>query len=270
MKSIGIQYNVKLQKIVRMVRRDIDEYLVPVVKQYAPEYVADAVVLDAWPDAVKRVIDFLLLRWTSPAARQAATSIASEFVQSAARFDERRQRNTVGINVFSGSNQMVDYLQAATIQNAALITSIPAQYLGEVGNLVMTNMRAGMRPSYIEQALVQQFGVTQRRAKMIARDQTAKVAGDIAEKRQRAAGFQFFQWVDSDDQRVRHRHREIADKVTAYGPGVYRWDNLPLSDKGQPIKPGQDYQCRCIAKAVTPAQVERYKRDGKTTPGVTR
>ena len=42
---------------------------------------------------------------------------------------------------------------------------------------------------------------------------------------------------------MRDRHQEIAEKVTAYGPGIYRWDNPPLSDKGEPIIPGGDYSC---------------------------
>lgn len=265
-----VRYNAALQRIARAVRKDIDEVIVPLVKQYAPEYVQDSTpTLDGWADTMARALQFLIGKWLIPPARQAAESIASEFVRTQVSVNSRGRRS-VGIDVFSNSQQMRDYLEAATFQNAMLITSIPAQYLEQVQNIVMTNMRAGMRPSFIEKALSQQFGVTSRRAKMIARDQQAKVQGDLNEKKQRAAGFEFFKWVDSRDQRVRHRHREIADKVTAYGPGVYRWDNLPLSDKGEPIKCGQDFQCRCVARAITQSQVDRYVRDGLTNPGVTK
>ena len=265
-----VRYNAKLQRIARAVKRDIDEVIVPLVKQYAPDYVQDATPThDGWADTIGRALQFLTGKWLSPIVRQAAESIASDFVRTQIKTNARGNKS-VGIDVFSESQQMRDYLEAATFQNAMLITSIPAQYLEQVQNLVMTNMRAGMRPSFIEKALQEQFGVTQRRAKMIARDQTAKVAGEINKRRQIATGFSYFKWSDSKDQRVRHRHREIADKVTEYGPGVYRWDNLPLSDKGEPIAPGQDYQCRCVAIAVPDFKVERYKRDGQTAPGVTR
>lgn len=73
---------------------------------------------------------------------------------------------------------------------------------------------------------------------MIARDQTAKVNGDLASRRQRAVGINYFQWIDSDDERVRSRHESIANRLTAYGKGIYRWDNPPLSDRGVPIIPG--------------------------------
>lgn len=257
-----VRYNAALQRIARAVKRDIDEVIVPLVKQYAPEYVQDSTpTLDGWADSIARALQFLLGKWLSPVARQAAESIAGEFVRTQVSVNSRGRRS-VGIDVFSNSQQARDYLEAATFQNAMLITSIPAQYLEQVQNIVMTNMRAGMRPSYIEQALSQQFGVTSRRAKMIARDQTAKVQGEINKRKQQAAGFLYFKWVDSHDQRVRHRHREIADKVTDYGKGVYRWDDLPLSDKGEPIQPGSDYQCRCVAVAVPDFKVKQFQ-EGK-------
>lgn len=257
-----VRYNAALQRIARAVRKDIDEVIVPLVKQYAPEYVQDSTpTLDGWADTMARALQFLIGKWLSPPARQAAESIASEFVRTQVSVNSRGRRS-VGIDVFSNSQQMRNYLDAATYQNATLITSIPAQYLEQVSNIVMTNMRAGMRPSFIEAALSQQFGVTARRAKMIARDQTAKVQGELDKRKQIAAGFEFFRWVDSHDQRVRHRHREIADKVTDYGKGVYRWDDLPLSDKGEPIQPGSDYQCRCVAVAVPDFKVKQFQ-EGK-------
>lgn len=288
MKLAGIQYNVQLQRMVRALKRDIDAEIVPLLKQLAPEYIQDAayteqyhpavfdeslicicdaywsgnwVFADGWSDVVAGALKRLLDRWTSPFSRRVAQDIADKFVKSATTTPTGQ--TSFGIDIFQNSQQLQDYLSAASWQNSQLITSIPVQYIDQVSNIVMGNMRQGMRPSYIEKALQQQFGVTQRRAKMIARDQTAKITGEIAKQRQQGAGFQYFRWVDSHDQRVRHRHREIADKVTEYGKGVYRWDDLPLSDKGEPIQPGSDYQCRCIATPVSNSAVEKYRREQK-------
>jgi len=122
--------------------------------------------------------------------------------------------------------------------------------------MVTSNMRSGVRSSQIAKQLAEKYGVTKARAKFIARDQTAKINGDITKLRQQQAGFEFFQWVDSDDVRVRDRHEAIANADVGYGPGVYRWDDLPLSDSGQRISPGQDFQCRCTAKPMTRKMVE--------------
>ncbi|WP_017903592.1 minor capsid protein [Pseudomonas asplenii] len=271
MDMIGIQYNAKLQRLVKQIKASIDKELKPLVRQLAPEYTQDAIATtDAWSDLILNAISFLTSRWSSPAVQAAGNRIAGEFVQSALKRSERDIKKSAGIDVFSGSKTMQDYLHASAQQNAQLIKSIPAKYLEEVQTLVMANMRSGMRPGYIESALQEQFGVTQRRAKMIARDQTSKIQGELAEKQQKDAGFEYFEWVDSDDRRVRHRHREIADKVTAYGKGIYRWDNLPLSSDGKPIKPGSDYQCRCIARPVSAREVKANQDAGRTAPGVYR
>ena len=269
MDMIGIQYNAKLQRLVKQVKADISAEIMPLVRQLAPEYTQDAVATtDAWSDLILSSMSRLMQKWQSGRFDSGAQRLAGEFVQSALKKSERDLSKSAGIDVLSGSKVMQDYLKASAQQNAQLIKSIPAKYLEEVQTLVMANMRSGMRPGYIERALQEQFGVTQRRAKMIARDQTGKIQGELAEKQQKGAGFEYFQWIDSDDSRVRHRHSEIANKVTVYGKGIYRWDNLPLSADGKPIKPGSDYQCRCIARPVSAREVKANQDAGRTAPGV--
>lgn len=246
-----ITYNRKLQQIVKLVRADIDAELVPAIKQSVPEYVADS-----WSDLITAALQRLVARWTSPFARQQAREIASTFVTDAST---RAMRRTTAIDLYGGNDQLIDYLKAAADQNAALITSIPAQYLEQVSNIVIGNMRSGMRPSYIEQALVKQFGITQRRAKLIATDQTSKIQGEINKIRQVNSGIQFFRWVTAHDERVRPSHVAVAKRDVGYGPGVFRWDDLPVVD-GVPTFPGQPINCRCAAVPVTAAQVERNKK----------
>jgi len=258
-KQTGIAYNMQLQKIVRAVKRDIDAQIVPLLKTLAPQYVQDG-----WADTINVAIQQLLAKWTSPLARHAANQIAASFVKTALKATDARQRRSLGVEQFTNSVQMKSTLEAATLQNARLITSIPAQYLEQVSNIVMGNMRTGLRPSAIEAELMDQFGVSKRRAKFIARDQTAKVQGELTKQRQIDAGYQYFKWVDSEDQRVRHRHHEIAQAVTPYGVGVYRWTKLPLSDDGQPIQPGSDYNCRCIAVSVDDEDVEEFQSKRST------
>lgn len=251
MNQTEIQYNRKLQQIVKLVRADIDAELVPAIKQSVPEYVADA-----WSDVIAAALQRLVARWTSPFARQQAREIAGTFVQDAST---RAMRRTTAIDLYGGNDQLVDYLKAAADQNAALITSIPAQYLEQVSNIVIGNMRSGMRPSYIEQALVKQFGVTSRRAKLIARDQHAKIQGEITRIRQVNSGIKYFRWLTAHDERVRPSHVAVGNRDVGYGKGVFKWDDLPVVD-GVPTFPGQPINCRCVAVPVTAAQVERNKR----------
>lgn len=267
----GIQYNVELQRIVKSVSRDVNAVVMPVVRNLAPEYQRDAAItLDSWVDVLTAALRTVRKRYESPQFLALVADIARRFVTTANNSNRRRTERDLGINIYSDSQTLQDYLAVSTADNVALIKSIPSQYLTQVESIVMANVRAGGRPSNIAKALQRQLGVTERRAKVIARDQTAKITGDLNAKRQQDAGFPYFSWDDSDDERVRHRHSEISNKVTAYGRGIYRWDNPPLSDKGVPIIPGQDYQCRCIGRPVSEEEVKENQRKGLTNPSVKR
>lgn len=263
--GVGVRYNATLQRIVNEVRKDINEQLVPMLRTLSDQYVTDSTeVRDSYVDLIVQTLRNILDRWVSPQFRSVANSIAQRFVTTANNRNAEGFSKSFGVDVFAGNPELDDYLQASVADNTALITTIPSQYLAHVESIVMTNVRAGNRPSAIVKLLRDQYGVTQRRAKTIARDQTTKINGDLSEKRQQMAGFQYFQWIDADDSRVRRRHDQIANRETKYGRGIYRWDELPLSDNGTPIKPGQDYNCRCIARPVSNAEVEaNRKRMGK-------
>ncbi|MFG0827891.1 phage minor head protein [Pseudomonas sp. CJQ_7] len=270
MDMIAIQYNAKLQRLVKQVKADISKEIMPLVRQLVPEYTQDAVATtDAWSDLITNAMSFLFAKWSSERVSAGAQRIASEFVQASVKKSERDMKKSVGIDVFSGSKTMQDYLHASAQQNAQLIKSIPAKYLEEVQTLVMANMRSGMRPSFIEKALQEQFGVTQRRAKMIARDQTSKIQGELNRKQQQGAGFTHFRWLTSHDSRVRHDHDVFEHRVTKYGKGVYLWSDLPL-EKGVPVSPGSPINCRCTAIPVSEREVKANQDKGLTNPSVSK
>src|SRR5690606_488328 len=162
------------------------------------------------------------------------------FVRTTLSSIDRQQKRSFGIDVLQDSPEIRATMEAAAIQNANLIKSIPERYLNNVANSVLTNMRTGLLPREVAKQIEAEYGVTQRRARFIARDQTAKINGELTKQRQIDAGYEYFKWLDSDDERVRARHRKIAEADVGYGPGVYRWDDLPKGDDGQPIQPGSD------------------------------
>jgi SPP1 gp7 family putative phage head morphogenesis protein len=267
---VGIEYNSALQLITREIKKDIDTVLIPALRKLSPQYSKDSVITvttrDAWLPEITGILQQIITKWSSPSFRALGESIARKFVKSADDVNEKR----FGINIYGDDVILQEYIEASIYDNTNLITSIPTQYLAQVESIVMTNVRAGNRSSSIIKTLQQQYGVSKRRAKQIARDQTAKVNGDLSKKRQQLAGFDYFKWQDSDDSRVRDRHESIANKMTEYGKGVYRWDNPPLSDKGVPIIPGSDYSCRCIAIPVSNEEVKENQNAGRTRKGVKR
>lgn len=265
-KDIGIRYNAELQRMVKSIQKEISKSIVPQLKHLAPEYTADS-----WVDTITSAIALLRERLSGPNFKRFAERLATNFITDINTRNIQtmgKQFGSFGIDIMTNNKQVTDFLQASIAENVQLITSIQSQYLDRVETLVLTNMRAGLRPSAIQQQLQDQFSITKNRAKMIARDQTSKATNGLARKRMQASGIEFFQWIDSSDQRVRTRHRNIANKLTMYGLGIYRWDDLPLSDKGEPIAPGDDYQCRCIARPVLRSEVEKNQREGRVAKGV--
>ncbi len=275
-KSVGISYNAKLQRIVQEIREDINSQIMPLIIKLQDQFVTDSMPVntsDSYVDLITAAFELLVDKWTSDRFATVAKSIANNFVMTADKVNQKRFNENMkgfGIDVFGNSPELVDYLHASLFDNTRLIKSIPERYLTQVQSIVMTNIRSGARASDMEGLLRDQFGVTQRRAKMIARDQTSKINGQLNQKRQSAVGFNYFKWKTVGDAKVRDRHREIANKLTAYGRGIYRWDNPPLSSSGEPIIPGQDYQDRCSGIPVSDEQVAQNQKEGKVAKGVYR
>lgn len=267
MNKTQLDYLKQMRKLNREIRQEIQSDVMPVVKMYAKEYTrqpggttTDSMqrTCDGWADVVTNVLSRIVERWNSPARQQQAQAIANQFVSAAITDADKRQ--DVSVNLYAGNDRISNYMTAAAQQNAKLIQSIPQKYLDQVSNIVIGNMRQGMRPSHIESQLVEQFGVSERRAKLIARDQHSKIQGEVNRLRQESSGIKYFRWLDSHDQRVRHTHRVIANADVGFGKGVYRWDQLPKDEKGVPIYPGSPINCRCTAVPVPESMVKRTRR----------
>src|SRR5690606_4695134 len=136
-----IQYNQVLQRVVNAVKRDIDEQLIPALNSAAPEYVQDA-----WGADINGVIEALMAKWTSRPFRRLADQLAGRFVLTTLSAIDREHKRSFGIDVLQNSPQIRATMEAAAIQNANLIKSIPERYLQNVSNAVLTNMRTGLLP----------------------------------------------------------------------------------------------------------------------------
>lgn len=267
-KAIGISYNAELQRMVRRIKKDIDQSIKPQVKDLEFEYTADS-----WADVIEVSLAALRQRWSSAVFNRFAERMASKFVQAVNLQNQQQFQNqykSFGINIYAGNQAVSDYLDATVKDNVRLIKSIPDQYLTQVESIVLGNMRAGMRPSAINKQLQDQFGVTERRARVISRDQVSKASNGLAKKRMESSGFKYFQWIDSKDSRVRSRHKHISNKVTKYGKGIYSFSDLPIGEQGVPVAPGQPIQCRCVMRPVLESEVKANQKAGRVAKGVKR
>lgn len=129
-------------------------------------------------------------------------------------------------------------------ENAALITTIPEKLHGDVEAMVQRAISSSAPSPRLGKHIEERFGISKRHARFIARDQVSKHAGKLNRIRQKELGIDSFQWDALGDERVRPWHADELDG------NEYRWDEPPLSERGEPIFPGDDYACRCSGSPI--------------------
>lgn len=130
-------------------------------------------------------------------------------------------------------------------ENVDLISTIPKKSLSKMRELVLEGFREGSPTTEIVKEIQKVYGMDRRHAKLIARDQIAKLNGEITRRQQEDAGITEYIWSTSEDSRVRDSHAGLNNKR-------FKWSDPPVVDTktGRRCHPGEDYQCRCVALAV--------------------
>lgn len=131
-------------------------------------------------------------------------------------------------------------------EHVRLITNMTSETLSDIHRVLSEAHADGLRVEALAGELVRRYEVSESRAELIARDQILKANGRIMRVRQEAVGIREYIWITSRDRRVRESH------VKLHGT-KQNWAAPPPVGGGRHEHPGQDYQCRCIAKPVPPA-----------------
>ncbi len=154
----------------------------------------------------------------------------------------RRVKMTNPFPSLKASGLMDGWLAA----NVDLITSIDTRFFADVRDTVEEAVRSGVTTDRLAEDIEARFGVSDSRARLIARDQVAKLNADITQNRQASLGVKEYIWSTSGDGRVRESHQEMDGQVCSY-------DSPPLVD-GENVNPGQAVSCRCVALAILPGE----------------
>jgi len=163
---------------------------------------------------------------------------------------------------FQPTAAMRDIMGATVQQNVGLIKSIPQKYLGNVQGAVMRSVQQGRDLAPLSKYLVEQRGVTKRRAAFIALDQNNKATGAMNDARRLELGLEEAIWRHSRAGK-KPRPKHVAANGTRYNIR----EGLPIGDQGQNVRPGEEPGCRCISIAIIPGfapAVPRY--DPKWSP----
>lgn len=241
--AIEREYIRAVREYADLTNEGIRRYVLPVLDTLNLDAVEDIPESVGWYERLRLATLDALAFATAPTAGIAF--LVRRFGQRIADFNgdqfRRVLRSGYGVDIFVREPALLDTLAVFEAENIKLIKSIPSQALDKMHGKIVAAVRRGTALKDIREMVENDYGSTRARAELIARDQTSKLNGQLTRERQTAAGISSYVWETSRDERVRETHRSNAGKT-------FEWDKPPI-DTGHP---GEDYQCRCTARAILP------------------
>lgn len=225
--------------------RSLVRWLTAAYRANEPELVA----MDRSPAVeLQNAIRKLARRWQKRFDDLAET-LAKQFAGEALRYSDasfKAALKKAGFTVqFKMSGAANDAYRAVIGENVGLIRSIASEHLSEVEGLVMRSVQNGRDLGFLAKALEARYGVTRRRAALIARDQNNKATAVITRVRQLEAGITEAIWM--------HSHAGKHPRPSHVAADGKRYDvKKGMLIEGEWILPGEKINCRCVARAVVP------------------
>ena len=259
--NLGIQYEYqeKLRGWMAMMHRSIMRFVIAAYRANEPVMAQDAqiefetfgrvIAMDAVPaNELQKAVRKLVKRWKKN-FNEAAPELAKWFAMSASRRSDKvlmKILKDAGITVkFTMTKAQRDVLRATVHANVSLIKSIPTQYLNQVEGIVMRSVQTGMGIGLLAKELEKSYGVTKRRAALIARDQNIKATSSLNRARQIELGVTDAIWMHSHGgNEPRPTHVKMDGRRYSLAKGM--WD----SHERKWIQVGQLVNCKCTSKSI--------------------
>lgn len=124
------------------------------------------------------------------------------------------------------------------------IKQFAVERIPELREKVEANAMAGNRTDILAKIIEADYGVSKRKAAWLAKQETSLFTAKFREVRAKEVGSQTYVWHSLCDGKVRDDHAALDGKT-------FYWDQPPVVDSrsGRRANPGEDYGCRCIARA---------------------
>lgn len=257
-KSIELEARRTLKRITKPIQLELENIIDNMRDKSAREVGKEL-------EAVKKNYDFQL--------ELTAEQIAENWVGKVNRYNKQKfmsqMRQVLGIDVGAIVDEaMKDELDIMMMENAHYIKSIPSYLVGHVADRVIQHFRGDPMPEgrTLRQQIREEFKVSDGRAKVLARDQTAKMNTSITCIRQVNLGIDCYIWRTVEDNAVvgapgglypynpknkLHKNHYIMNGM------LCKWADRDVysDDKGKTWKPrtaemphnhpGDDIMCRC-------------------------
>jgi SPP1 gp7 family putative phage head morphogenesis protein len=140
------------------------------------------------------------------------------------------------------TGKVKEVTKAGVVENVGLIKSIPRQYFQKIQNAVMRSITTGQGAKTVLDTIRNIGHSTEKRAQLIARDQTSKATTSLNAARMQGLNIRKFQWLHS---RGGKEPRPLH--INELNGQVFELDKPPIIDEktGERGLPGQLINCRC-------------------------
>lgn len=212
-------------------------------------------------NALEAVFNKLLRRWESKAS-DIADKLAERTIAHADKY-VNVNFSQQGIELATRKNK-TPTMKAMYLQQIELIKSIPRDIMERYKGAFYNAVAGFSQDSLLK--LARNIGkVSEKRARLIARDQTAKAIEAFTMERTQSLGLEFYQWQTAQDERVsdgKGGHRVLHDRIYRYDEPTAVIDSY--DNKGHPA---QRVNCRCVALAVLLEPNQRLKKIKDSSAG---
>ncbi len=254
-KGIEMAYRKKLMKLIDEMQHSVKYWIEAEYKKQEPVIMAD----DATPaDAMARALRKRFNQWQRNFNRE-AKKLAEWFVRQNYKYTESAFKDTwrsyksqkfqqkleeLGFAIdLKMTPAMQNVMKSFIHENVNLIKSIPEKYFTEVEGMVMRSVRSGRDLEYLSDELEHRYGITHRRAILIARDQNNKATEQMNRTRQMDLGIKRGIWKHASGvKEPRHSHQELEGKIFRLDQGIYC--------DGEWIFPGEKINCHCYYRPI--------------------
>lgn len=191
-------------------------------------------VMASWREKFDQKAESIALWFVRRSNAYASTSVANKL---------KVQGMTVSMQITPEVQNVLDSIYETQV---SLIKSIPEQYLTQVSVLVQESVSRGRDVGYLKKELQDRYGITERRAKVIARDQNAKASNAISMERNLQAGITHGIWVHRAGGSKTFRHSHVKMNGTEFELSKGCWDD----HEKQWVMPGELINCKCEFRPV--------------------
>lgn len=245
-KGVEAEYRRKLDALIDEMSKSVRYWLQAAYKNNTPLLAQDALPADELTKRVKELSKRWIKRFDDM-----ANKIAVDFITKATKHTDNSfmaSLKDAGWTVqFKMTREVRDVVKASVQANVALIKSIPQQYFTDIEGIVMRGVQSGRDLKTVSDELKARYGVTKRRAALIARDQADKATAAVVKARRAELGITEAIWIHSGagkDPRPSHV-KAGKDKLR------FNVNDGAFID-GKWIQPGEEINCRCSSRSVLP------------------